>query len=121
VIGLPYVALSIVIVVLWRGRCRKKPRWVAALVEAMHVDKRFQAQSATASAQIKCKVVVEGFYGDGFSQNGQEDHLKPGDFEFRFVEWKDRQGHVWLGEFARPGHPLAQQEWIATHDLDNAI
>jgi hypothetical protein len=130
-IGVVYVPLSIFIVLLWRGRWRKKPQWVAALVlvaytpliaavaEAVYVDTRFKALCSTAGAQIKRKVVVEGFYDDEFNQDGWEIHLKPGDFEFRFVEWKDKKGRVWRSELARPGEvrrlalerPSARYHW----------
>jgi hypothetical protein len=131
-IGLVYVPLSIFIVVLWRGRWRTKPHEVAALAlvayipliaavaEAVYVDTRFKALCATAGTQIKQKVVVEGFYDDGSRTDGWEIYLRPGDFRFRFVEWKDKQGRIWRSEAVQPGEvrrvalerPSARYHWL---------
>jgi len=131
-IALVYVPLSIVIVVLWRVRWRTRPRLVtalalaaytpliAAVAEAVYVDTRFKALCATAGTQIKQRVVVEGFYDDGYSREGWETYLRPGDFRFRFVEWKDKHGRIWRSEFVRPGEvnrlpldrPTARYHWL---------
>jgi hypothetical protein len=130
-IGLVYVPLSIFIVVLWRGRWRMKPREVAALAlvayipliaavaEAVYVDARFKALCATAGTQIKQKVVVEGFYDDGFLRESWEDTLRLGHSGYRFVEWKDKKGLFWRSEFVRLGEvrrvpldrPSARYQW----------
>lgn len=130
-IALVHVPLSIVLVVLWRVRWRARPRLaaaitlaayvplIAAMAEAVYVDTRFKELCATAGTQIKQRVVVEGFYDDGFLRASWEDTLRLGKFESRFVEWKDKDGRVWRSEFVRPGEvrrlaidrPSARYHW----------
>lgn len=137
-IALIYVPLSIVIVVLWRVRWRMRPRMlavlalaaymplIAAVVEAVYVDRRFKALCAAAGLKIKRVVVVEGYY---VTRNfGSEESLRAGHRGYRFVEWAqkpkgadwdDPRREIWRSELVAPGEvwrtkieqPTAQFEY----------
>jgi hypothetical protein len=77
--------------------------FVAAIVEGAWVEYRWRALCATATTEVKRQVVVEGFYDDGDRDTGW-DLLRKGNYGFRFVEWKDKQGRIWRSEgFDDPG------------------
>jgi hypothetical protein len=71
--------------------------FVAAIGEAAYVESNWRALCATAKTEVKRKVVVEGFYDDGFFNTGWK-VLQGGKNGFRFVEWKDREGRIWRTE-----------------------
>lgn len=93
---------------------------VAAIAEAAYVEYNWRALCATAKTEVKRKVVVEGFYDDGFFDGGWAT-LRGGKNGFRFVEWKDKEGRVWRDEgFTAPkvttvqiDKPTARYHWRA--------
>jgi hypothetical protein len=92
--------------------------FVAAIGEAAYVEYNWRALCATAKTEVKRKVVVEGFYDDGFRYAGWA-VLRDGKNGFRFVEWKDKEGRVWRDEsFTEPKvtrvrieKPTARYHW----------
>jgi hypothetical protein len=71
--------------------------YAAAIAEAAYVEHKWRALCATAKTEVKRKVVVEGFYDDGFFYDGWT-ILKGSSQGFRFVEWKDKEGRIWRTE-----------------------
>lgn len=71
---------------------------LAAMVgEAAYVDWRFRQLCEEAKLTITRKVVVNGFYDDGYSTGGWGDtNAVLGAYEF--VEWRDKQGRIWRTE-----------------------
>ena len=94
--------------------------FVAAIAEAGYVEYNWRALCATAKTEVKRKVIVEGFYDNGFFNSGWA-ILKGGQNGFRFVEWKDGEGRLWRTEgFADPeletvriDKPSARYHWYA--------
>lgn len=68
--------------------------FAAAVGEAAYVERNWRALCATATTEVKRRVVVEGFYDDGFRTEGWQ-VLQGGKNGFRYVEWKDQQGRLW--------------------------
>ena len=132
-IGLVYVPASIVLLIFAFGRWRSSPSkavvvallvyapLAAAVAEAVYVDQQFKALCASGGTQIKQRVVVEGFYDDGFRKEGWEIYLRTGENGYRFIEWKDKKGGIWRSERVGPGEvrrlpldkPTARYHWRA--------
>lgn len=130
-IGLVYVPVSIALLVLAFGRWRSKPGkaaviallayapLVAGLTEALYVDTQFRALCASGGNEVKQRLVVEGFYDDGFRTDAWEIYLRTGETGYRFVEWKDKGGRIWRSERLAPGEvrrfpldkPTARYHW----------
>jgi hypothetical protein len=129
-IGLVYVPLSIMLLVFAFGRWRSHrgraavvallvyAPLVAAVAEAAYVDTKFKALCESGRAQIKQRVIVEGFYDDGFFDEYWEDSLKR-QARYRFVEWKGKDGLIYRSERVGPGQvrrsqidkPTARYHW----------
>lgn len=92
--------------------------FLTAIGEAAWVEHNWRALCATAKTEVKRRVVVEGFYDDGFRDSGWA-ILKGGKDGFHFVEWKDKEGRVWRTEgFSEPElrtvrieKPTARYHW----------
>lgn len=92
--------------------------FVAAIAEPAYVEYNWRTLCASAKTEVKRKVVVEGFYDDGFFYGGWA-ILKGGKNGFRFVEWKDKEGRTWRTEgFSEPElrtvqieKPTARYHW----------
>jgi hypothetical protein len=130
-IGLVYVPASIVLHVFALGRWRGHPGrvavvallvygpLVAAVAEAVYVDTRFKALCESGGTEIKQRLVVEGFYDDGFRLESWEVYLRTGENGYRFIEWKDKGGRIWRSERVAPGEvrrvpldkPTARYHW----------
>jgi hypothetical protein len=93
--------------------------FMAAIGEAAYVDHNWRALCETAKTEVKRKVVVEGFYDDGFFTTGWK-ILEGGKNGFRFVEWRDKEGRIWRTDgFAENelrtvqlDKPIARYHWI---------
>ena len=134
-LAIVYVPLSIGCVSFWRKRWRYKPAkaFVMAVVlyvplvlvvgEAVYVEFHWRALCSTARTEVKRKVVVDGFYDDGFRIQGWH-VLQGGENGFSFVEWKDGKGKVWRTEgFNEPAlrtvqieRPTARYRWNRSPD-----
>lgn len=92
--------------------------FAAAIGEAAYVERNWQALCATATTEVKRRVLVEGFYDDGFRTEGWQ-VLHGGKSGFRYVEWKDQRGRLWRTEgFSEPtlrtvaiDRPSARYQW----------
>lgn len=71
--------------------------FVAAIGEGADVESNWRALCATAKTEVKRKVIVEGFYDDGFWGDSWRYQAGSGS-GYRFVEWKDKQGRIWRTE-----------------------
>jgi hypothetical protein len=108
-LGLVYVPLGIALAAWTRRRWTHDKRAVVAVAavamvpllamvgEAAYVDWRFRQLCEEAKLTITRKVVVEGFYDDGYSTNGWGDtNYVLGAYDF--VEWRDKEGRNWRTE-----------------------
>jgi hypothetical protein len=108
-LGLVYVPLGIALAVWTRRRWARDKRGIvivtvialipmlAMVGEAAYVDSRFRQLCEEAKLTITRKVVVEGFYDDGYSTGGWGDtNAILGGYEF--IEWRDKEGRNWRTE-----------------------
>lgn len=108
-LGLVYVPLGIGLA-MWINRRRGRDKraivvvtvialipLVAMVGEAAYVDWRFRQLCQEAKLTITRKVVVEGFYDDGYRTRGWGDtNAILGGYEF--IEWRDKEGRNWRTE-----------------------
>lgn len=96
--------------------------FAAAIGEAAYVERNWQALCATATTEVKRRVVVEGFYDDGTRRRNWENFNLLERDGFRFVEWKDAKGDFWRTDgfvkFSEGGvrserveKPIARYHW----------
>jgi hypothetical protein len=108
-LGLVYVPLGIGVAAWVRRRWRRDKRAIIVVTltallplagmigEAAYVNRRFEQLCQEARLTIIRKVMVDGFYDDGYSTSGWGDtNYALGAYDF--IEWRDKRGRNWRTE-----------------------